>query len=797
MSSSSSLGSLSSSHASSKGSLSSLSFTDIYGLSSTATSDPAMLDLHKRVDKILVDSSQSPSVSNTSSGCCSSISSSNQNSPTQPIPSSTTLVTNEEISDSFVDHKSSISLNNVVEPPLTLSPRSSISSVSSQLHNDQTQIIHHAGQLPARTQKHLDKQLGELTLNSVCSSGNHNSERKQQLPIISEGNFQFCEKLLSSSTSVELSTISESASEALTEDATSGSITSGGGVCATGTRPKVSRRTSSSNAPRFSSDDSVAGDSGVFESHSAVTVPTFNACPSEGGLSLMNLETAQVQIKLKYFTSDSILHVGIERARNLSALLIPENGKICVKAALLPCTSSNSSFCTRSLSDLRKPAFGESFRLSVPIKKLTSKTLQVTIWSISPEGKEECLGSAQVSLADFDPTFRESGCTPKIGTLKEESSDDSTIISSQTSTLTRNVGPESMTLQGGDHLHYCQEEDEEDTNEDDEIKRIQNIFLLNSPGKRSSSSGIQQRIASTDALIKRSQTFSPSASHLNKNDYICRLNRSDSDSAMPLYKRLSFQRSMSERRSLRIPIRRKSSSRYLLQTPLDLELDLAAQKTKLELLQEEIDRLKIIKRRMEEARERGDKDLPNWLADQDHFQKLLSQVESNEQKSTEDRRFEKMIRKSGRDIYKLRKTRTPKGKLDVYSFKEKMAFFTSLKASVPILPVPEENIIELNNKSACCSHDEIISSATTSIIILATKSQKDHQYLERRNDMNIHNRFTDPNNKSLSSSINNDNHTSSPPPNNSNNSSQPSLSQEQPQQTKFTYEIDPVIGVIV
>uniref|UniRef100_A0A0K2UAI6 Protein kibra n=1 Tax=Lepeophtheirus salmonis TaxID=72036 RepID=A0A0K2UAI6_LEPSM len=875
MSSSSSLGSLSSSHASSKGSLSSLSFTDIYGLSSTATSDPAMLDLHKRVDKILVDSSQSPSVSNTSSGCCSIISSSNQNSPTQPIPSSTTLVTNEEISDSFVDHKSSISLNNVVEPPLTLSPRSSISSVSSQLHNDQTQIIHHAGQLPARTQKHLDKQLGELTLNSVCSSGNHNSERKQQLPIISEGNFQFCEKLLSSSTSVELSTISESASEALTEDATSGSITSGGGVCATGTRPKVSRRTSSSNAPRFSSDDSVAGDSGVFESHSAVTVPTFNACPSEGGLSLMNLETAQVQIKLKYFTSDSILHVGIERARNLSALLIPENGKICVKAALLPCTSSNSSFCTRSLSDLRKPAFGESFRLSVPIKKLTSKTLQVTIWSISPEGKEECLGSAQVSLADFDPSkgtclrwynvlsfhfmqqpsevassssnkhlpdnlMAESGCTPKIGTLKEESSDDSTIISSQTSTLTRNVGPESMTLQGGDHLHYCQEEDEEDTNEDDEIVILsateiydalsannhKNVsltdketnteyFLLNSPGKRSSSSGIQQRIASTDALIKRSQTFSPSASHLNKNDYICRLNRSDSDSAMPLYKRLSFQRSMSERRSLRIPMsfstggktlrhlsksslprRRKSSSRYLLQTPLDLELDLAAQKTKLELLQEEIDRLKIIKRRMEEARERGDKDLPNWLADQDHFQKLLSQVESNEQKSTEDRRFEKMIRKSGRDIYKLRKTRTPKGKLDVYSFKEKMAFFTSLKASVPILPVPEENIIELNNKSACCSHDEI-SSATTSIIILATKSQKDHQYLERRNDMNIHNRFTDPNNKSLSSSINNDNHTSSPPPNNSNNSSQPSLSQEQPQQTKFTYEIDPVIGVIV
>ena len=57
MSSSSSLGSLSSSKASSKGSLSSLSFTDIYGLSSTTPTDPNMLDLHRRVEKILMGSS--------------------------------------------------------------------------------------------------------------------------------------------------------------------------------------------------------------------------------------------------------------------------------------------------------------------------------------------------------------------------------------------------------------------------------------------------------------------------------------------------------------------------------------------------------------------------------------------------------------------------------------------------------------------------------------------------------------------------------------------------------------------
>merc|ERR1719471_1576402 len=61
MSSSSSLGSLSSSHASSKGSLSSLSFTDIYGMSSTAQPDSSMLDLHKRVEKILTHQQTEPS----------------------------------------------------------------------------------------------------------------------------------------------------------------------------------------------------------------------------------------------------------------------------------------------------------------------------------------------------------------------------------------------------------------------------------------------------------------------------------------------------------------------------------------------------------------------------------------------------------------------------------------------------------------------------------------------------------------------------------------------------------------
>lgn len=62
------------------------------------------------------------------------------------------------------------------------------------------------------------------------------------------------------------------------------------------------------------SDESMAGDSGVFEAsnRSHNTVPDVNS------------DTAQIQIKLRYSIGDHLLHVGIEKARNLTALSVPE-----------------------------------------------------------------------------------------------------------------------------------------------------------------------------------------------------------------------------------------------------------------------------------------------------------------------------------------------------------------------------------------------------------------------------------------------------------------------------------------
>ena len=88
-----------------------------------------------------------------------------------------------------------------------------------------------------------------------------------------------------------------------------------------------------------------------------------------------------------------------------------------------------------------------------------------------------------------------------------------------------------------------------------------------------------------------------------------------------------------------------------------MELDLAAQHSRLKILQDEIDRLKAIKSKMEEAKVKGNKEIPEWLQEEEPFQELLSKFQAENYgaavgKSHEERRVEKMIRKTGRDNYK-------------------------------------------------------------------------------------------------------------------------------------------------
>lgn len=185
---------------------------------------------------------------------------------------------------------------------------------------------------------------------------------------------------------------------------------------------------------------------------------------------------------------------------------------------------------------------------------------------------------------------------------KEESSDESTIISSQTSTLTRDQGPEgiasSLIDELGEKLNVNDEDDDQSnsavnengeegssTTEDREsteqmlaayINEVRNFSVIPTVDKETNTecAFLPERTRHRTPIlakeldpidersVKRSQTFSPSAV-VSKSRYICRLNRSDSDSAMHFaaasgfgsYSQISvqhpFHRGAVERRSLR------------------------------------------------------------------------------------------------------------------------------------------------------------------------------------------------------------------------------------------------------
>ncbi|KAM8706052.1 hypothetical protein ACLKA7_010353 [Drosophila subpalustris] len=521
----------------------------------------------------------------------------------------------------------------------------------------------------------------------------------------------------------------------------------------------LSRSSSTSNTRSVSaavSNESVAGDSGVFEASRA---------------HLPRKELAQVQIGLKYLKQEGVLVVSLERANNLSALwtATTDNSQVYLRAALLP--NSLTSIRTKALGDFQKPVFNDTFAVPISLDKLLSKSLQVTVVSMTGQ-KEEIIGTVQISMAEFNPedstlkwyNVLSSKFMPSFESLdlpstsaaaaaaavavaaasnnsnsnnnnnnREESSDESTITSSQTSTLTRNQAPP-LELQAQiaeelpEHVRLNEQQvsddDEDDDDEDEEEEEDEqqlvstiascmlDVYLENMkqeyadketntdcafpPEKLRSQSQLLD-----DRPVKRSQTFTPSAA-ISKNRYNCRLNRSDSDSAMHFgVTPHTFHRGAVERRSLRFhPKATKSVTKlhhtHIPRTSLDLELDLQAQHSKLFFLNDQISKLQNLKEVLQKACDNKDPLIAAWAIENEEFQRLVARADPA--KCPEERQLQKLLMKTAKEIHKLRKTKVPKGCPDLVSFKEKISFFTRKGLSVPELPsefmLPDADAIE-------------------------------------------------------------------------------------------------------
>ncbi|KAL0829965.1 hypothetical protein ABMA28_003430 [Loxostege sticticalis] len=650
VSSSSSLGSLST--ASSKGSLSSgISFTDIYGGSQIASSFQAdkpidMVDLHRRVERLLRGSSYN--ADSATPGASSS--------PSQP----------------------------------SLSPRSSLSSASPPPPPPSYNQV----ERQRRQQRELEEKLAEMRIG--VATGINEVTGLATIPVQLQGPGRPSEPL---------SPISETPPPPLSP------------------RTPSSSGTNTRSVSAAVSDESVAGDSGVFEAAQAQNDPS-NA-----------VNSAQIEIKLRYCPEEGALEIGILRARNLHALFIDVGTEVAVRGALVIGGGCGIAFGSTALAWRGATlAWRHIQRATVAgARALRAATLQVNLTSGT-----ECLGCAQVSLADYDP---ESVLQKWYNVLsfrcmrRDESSDESTVISSQTSTLTRNRGPESMmsaecNVDCGDNSASDDEESREPLNqivEEDSFEdyipediALEEEFLHPPTAEketntecnfcpeaarqlhRRKSHQVNANPEEPLATIKRSQTFSPQPQSIGKGQYICRLNRSESDSSMAVYARrvtlqpppagIPFDRTVRERRSLRWgrvsggAARRSSQRVRTARTSLDLTLDLHAQHDRLTDLRNEINNLTQLKKRLEEACARGDPSVAAWVAEDESLRRLLSNPVDPKDRAT------RLLHRTCREVYRLRRSRQGGRKPDLVTFKEKMAFFTRSKSNIPILPGEVEDI---------------------------------------------------------------------------------------------------------
>uniref|UniRef100_A0A8D1FGS8 WW and C2 domain containing 1 n=2 Tax=Sus scrofa TaxID=9823 RepID=A0A8D1FGS8_PIG len=482
------------------------------------------------------------------------------------------------------------------------------------------------------------------------------------------------------------------------------------------------------------SDESVAGDSGVYEASvqrlGASEAAAFDSDESEA------VGATRVQIALKYDEKNKQFAIFIIQLNNLNALLLQQDQKVNIRVAILPCSESTTClFRTRPLDASDTLEFNEVFWVSMSYPALHQKTLRVDVCGTDRSHLEECLGGAQISLAEvcrsgerstrwynllsYKYLKKQSKELKPAGAIAPtpgpESTDAVSALLEQTAVeLEKRQEGRSSTQTLEDSWRYeegtseseaAAEEEEEEDGEEDVFAEKASPDMDGCPALKVDKETNTETPAPSPTVVRpkdrrvgtpssgpflrgstiiRSKTFSPGP----QSQYVCRLNRSDSDSST-LSKKPPFVRNSLERRSVRM--KRPSSvkslrAERLLRTSLDLELDLQATRTWHSQLTQEISVLKELKEQLEQAKSHGEKELPQWLREDERFRLLLRMLEKRMDRAEHkgELHTDKMMRTAAKDVHRLR-GQSCKEPPEVQSFREKMAFFTRPRMNIPTL----------------------------------------------------------------------------------------------------------------
>uniref|UniRef100_A0A8C7R2G0 WW and C2 domain containing 2 n=1 Tax=Oncorhynchus mykiss TaxID=8022 RepID=A0A8C7R2G0_ONCMY len=518
------------------------------------------------------------------------------------------------------------------------------------------------------------------------------------------------------------------------------------------------------------SDESVAGDSGVYEASNVKRWVTLTS-------RSFHYFDRSVAHTLSYDAANSSFVMVIMQLQNPAALSVPSTTRVYIRVALLPSSSDVSSLFRTRVVPVALPdsvTFNEVFRAAAPHAVLRHKTLRVDACTVGPGGTEDCLAGAHVSLGELPvsgdmtrvwynlltsertremeasqerPVVPRSNivlcvcCQDAVSALLQRTSSELEAVEQELA-LEEKERESQLDMDGHQWLSMLGEdsaqlvlglEEEEEEERKDSVKAetkfagsgqayrgeepeeesviYSNLLQVDAetntemcgmavrpkdrpslgPGPRSAQRGFVR-----NSMIMRSQTFSPG----ERNQYICRLNRSDSDSST-LSKKCPFVRNTSERRSLRVkrtlcqPVvvrRRGGAGETNTRTSLDLELALQASRTRQSRLNDELQALRDLRAHLEALKARGETALPGSVLHDHRFHRLLEQAERQAEQSKEqqrqEQRAEKLMRRASKDVCRLRE-QSQKVPLQVQSFREKMAYFTRAKINIPSLPADD------------------------------------------------------------------------------------------------------------
>uniref|UniRef100_A0A8B9HES6 WW and C2 domain containing 1 n=1 Tax=Astyanax mexicanus TaxID=7994 RepID=A0A8B9HES6_ASTMX len=358
-----------------------------------------------------------------------------------------------------------------------------------------------------------------------------------------------------------------------------------------------------------------------------------------------------------------------------------------VRLVVLPCPEATRClFRTRGSLPDDTVELNEVFGVQLSPVALRQKTLRVDVCCTSKSGREECLAGAQISLADVDCS--EEWCTKCYNLLNYMYITD---MDGKRREPGPSIQPEKVvdTVQIGFlqyNFLYCNTPSNviifsglRQVNKETSMDGLPNAASVVRPKERRPEVNQQNPFVRGNTII-RSKTFSPGP----QSQYICRINRSDSDSST-LSKRSPFVRNASERRSVRM----KKVPTCVLRTSLDLELELQVSRTRHNRLSEELHVLRQLKEQLESARQLGQRSLPTWVQEDERFRLLLSQAErQTQEEQLQEQKVEKMMRTAAKEVHKIRGQSRKEGP-EIQSFREKMAFFTRAKINVPDLPADD------------------------------------------------------------------------------------------------------------